>query len=583
VKPEPSHARPDTDAIEAEHPLRSALRPSAGRLVVAAIAFAIKDSPLWVLPLVTAAVVDALVAGRPPSALITPAIIGAATIAVNVAANGIFVRMFSSAIRSMGARLREALAIRLQLLSFGYHARGSASIVQTKIVRDVENLELMFQQAFGPVLNAVVILIGAGTATALRVPQFLPVLALTLPLAAGLILWLRSRTANSNETFRMDVESMSATVGEMSSLQEVTRAHGLERVSLRRVVDAAHRVEQAGVRLDRLNGRFGALSWSSYQLITLGSLFGAAAATMTGTLAISVGEVVLLSSYFALLTGAITSAFQTAPLITRGLASRRSIAGVLTDPDVEQNEGREMVDALTGGIDFDGVSFDYGDQRVLTDITLKIAPGETVAFVGASGSGKSTLTRLVLGFLRPTEGRVLLDGRDITTLDMRTVRRFVSVVPQESVLFRGSIRDNILYGTSDPDDERLAAALRAANAGFVFALADGWDTTVGERGAQLSGGQRQRLAIARALIRDPRLLILDEATAALDPDSEAEVRTALERLRAGRTTLIVAHRLSTVRTADRIVVLGNGRILEMGTHDQLVAAGGRYAEMSATL
>jgi ATP-binding cassette subfamily B protein len=204
----------------------------------------------------------------------------------------------------------------------------------------------------------------------------------------------------------MDVESMSATVGEMSSLQEVTRAHGLERVSLRRVVDAAHRVEQAGVRLDRLNGRFGALSWSSYQLITLGSLFGAAAATMTGTLAISVGEVVLLSSYFALLTGAITSAFQTAPLITRGLASRRSIAGVLTDPDVEQNEGREMVDALTGRIDFDGVSFDYGDQRVLTDITLKIAPGETVAFVGASGSGKSTLTRLVLGFLRPTRSDV---------------------------------------------------------------------------------------------------------------------------------------------------------------------------------
>ncbi|MBP2459067.1 ATP-binding cassette subfamily B protein [Clavibacter michiganensis] len=583
MNPEPSHADPETDAIEAEHPLRSALRPSTGRLVIAAIAFAIKDSPLWILPLVTAAVVDALVEGRPPSALIAPAIIGAATIAVNVAANGIFVRMFSSAIRSMGARLREALAIRLQLLSFGYRARGSASIVQTKIVRDVENLELMFQQAFGPVLNAVVILIGAGTATALRVPQFLPVLALTLPLAAGLILWLRSRTANSNETFRVDVESMSATVGEMSSLQEVTRAHGLERVSLRRVVDAAHRVEQAGVRLDRLNGRFGALSWSSYQLITLGSLFGAAAATMTGTLAISVGEVVLLSSYFALLTGAITSAFQTAPLITRGLASRRSIAGVLTDPDVEQNEGRTMVDALMGGIDFDGVSFDHGDQRVLTDITLEIAPGETVAFVGASGSGKSTLTRLVLGFLRPTEGRVLLDGRDITTLDMRTVRRFVSVVPQESVLFRGSIRDNILYGTSDPDDERLTAALRAANAGFVFALPDGWDTTVGERGAQLSGGQRQRLAIARALIRDPRLLILDEATAALDPHSEAEVRTALERLREGRTTLIVAHRLSTVRTADRIVVLDAGRVVESRTHDELMAAGGRYAEMNATL
>ncbi|NQX05982.1 ABC transporter ATP-binding protein [Rathayibacter sp. VKM Ac-2856] len=568
--------------IDAEHPLRSALRPSRGRLVVAALAFAVKDSPLWILPLVTAAVVDALVAGDPPEALLAPAAAGAATIAINIAANGVFVRFFSSSVRSMGARLREALAVRLQLLSFGYHSRGSASVVQTKIVRDVENLELMLQQAFGPLLNAVVILVGAGVATAVRVPQFLPVLALTLPLAAGLILWLRSRTAASNETFRLDVETMSSAVGEMSALLEVTRAHGLEQVSVRRVVDAAHRVERAGTRLDRLNGRFGALSWSSYQAITLGSLFAAAAASATGALPITVGEVVLLSTYFALLTGAITGAFQTAPLITRGLASQRSIAGVLTDPDVEWNEGGAVVDALEGSLAFEGVSFSYGERPVLSDVSLGIAAGETVAFVGASGSGKSTLTRLALGFLRPSAGRVLLDGRDIATLDMRTVRRFVSVVPQESVLFRGSIRDNILYGAEEPDDERLEAALRAANAGFVLELPDGWDTTVGERGAQLSGGQRQRLAIARALIRDPRLLILDEATAALDPRAEAEVRGALERLRAGRTTLIVAHRLSTVRSADRIVVLDGGRVLEQGTHEQLLAAGGRYARMTAT-
>nr|WP_216848636.1 MULTISPECIES: ABC transporter ATP-binding protein [unclassified Rathayibacter] len=551
-------------------------------MVVAALAFAVKDSPLWILPLVTAAVVDALVAGDPPEALLAPAAAGAATIAINIAANGVFVRFFSSSVRSMGARLREALAVRLQLLSFGYHSRGSASVVQTKIVRDVENLELMLQQAFGPLLNAVVILVGAGVATAVRVPQFLPVLALTLPLAAGLILWLRSRTAASNETFRLDVETMSSAVGEMSALLEVTRAHGLEQVSVRRVVDAAHRVERAGTRLDRLNGRFGALSWSSYQAITLGSLFAAAAASATGALPITVGEVVLLSTYFALLTGAITGAFQTAPLITRGLASQRSIAGVLTDPDVEWNEGGAVVDALEGSLAFEGVSFSYGERPVLSDVSLGIAAGETVAFVGASGSGKSTLTRLALGFLRPSAGRVLLDGRDIATLDMRTVRRFVSVVPQESVLFRGSIRDNILYGAEEPDDERLEAALRAANAGFVLELPDGWDTTVGERGAQLSGGQRQRLAIARALIRDPRLLILDEATAALDPRAEAEVRGALERLRAGRTTLIVAHRLSTVRSADRIVVLDGGRVLEQGTHEQLLAAGGRYARMTAT-
>jgi ATP-binding cassette subfamily B protein len=569
--------------IAPERLLRSALRPSAARILIAALAFVVKDSPLWILPLVTAAVVDALVDGSTPQALIVPAAVGAATIVANVAANAVYVRLYSSAVRSMGARLREALAVRLQLMSFEYHARGSSSVVQTKVVRDVENLELMLQQAFGPVLNAVAILIGAGIATAVRVPQFLPVFALTIPLAAALILWLRRRTAASNESFRRDVETMSSTVGEMSSLLEITRAHGLERVSVSRVVDAARRVETAGVALDRLNGRFGALSWSSYQLITLGSLFGAALVAMVGILPITVGEVVLLSSYFALLTGSITGAFQTAPLVTRGLESRRSIAEILTEPDIEDNEGKIIVEAVTGRIDLDSVTFRYSDHDVLDDFTLHIEPGETVAFVGPSGSGKSTLTRLVLGFLRPTTGRVLLDGRDIAALDMRTARRFISVVPQEPVLFRGSVKDNVLYGSPDTSDSRLTEALHAANAAFVFDLARGWDTPVGDRGAQLSGGQRQRLAIARALIRDPRLLILDEATAALDPKTEVQVRDALERLREGRTTLIVAHRLSTIRGADRIVVLRDGRLVEQGSHDKLMSSDGEYARMvSAT-
>lgn len=574
----------------AQHPKpgRSVLRLLArrpGRMTLAILAFACKEIPLWFLPVVTARIIDLVATGGDVSTVLIWFVVAAVLLIQNYPMHIAYTRNFMTVVRDTGADLRNALAARLQSLSIGYHTRVSSSIVQTKVVRDVENVELMLQQVTHPLLSATMVLIGAVAMTAIAVPQFLPVYALAVPIALGLRWALSRRSRARNEVFRREVEGFAARVGEMASLIPVTRAHGLERTAVSRVQAGADGVRRAGLHLDMLNGHVASISWVAMQLLGLGCLVAAAIFALTGILPITPGEVVLLSTYFTLLTQGLTSLLMLIPVGARGMESMRSISEVLQEPDLEQNEGKRSVATVDGHLELQHVShrYDGADRDAVHDVSLDIRPGETVAFVGSSGSGKSTMLNLVLGFVRPTAGRLLLDGDDMQDLDLRTVRRAVSVVPQESVLFEGSIRENIAYGLDDVSDERLRAALRDANAAeFVDRLPDGWDSVVGERGARLSGGQRQRLAIARALVRDPRILLLDEATSALDPESEELVKEALNRLMRGRTTLVVAHRLSTIRQADRIVVLEHGEVVEIGSHDDLVAAGGRYAHLHAT-
>lgn len=544
--------------------------------------FFIKHSPVWILPIVTSNIIN--IATNPDENVVRDISLNVAFMCVmiiqNVFSNYVHVYLYSKTIRNMECNLRSSLVRKLQQLSISYHNAMQSGRLQSKIMRDVEQIETLSRQIFISVLS---IIMNIAVALGIVVSKSLTVFVffmLTVPVAVIIMVVFKNKIKLHNRQFRKDMEETSVRVMEMVELIPVTRAHALESTETMRMQEQLENVAKSGLKLDIIQSYFSSISWVAFQVFQVLCL------GFTGYLAaqgeITVGEVVMYQTYFSSIVAQVSSIITLLPTIAKGLESVDSVGDILLSHDIEDNDRKRKIKEVHGNITFDDVTFHYPDSEepVLSHFNLSIKEGETIAFVGGSGAGKTTVLNLVIGFIKTTGGRILIDGQDMNELNLKSFRQHIAVVPQTSILFTGTIRDNITYGKDDISEEELQKVIDAANLReFIDSLPDGLDSKITEHGSNLSGGQRQRISIARAFVRDPSILILDEATSALDSISEKQIQTAINNLVKDRTTLIVAHRLSTIRDADKIAVIGHGGLEEFGTYEELMAKKGKFYEL----
>ena len=567
------------------HPMQILLGLYKGnyhKFFLAVIFFFIKHAPVWVLPIVTANIINDITSGSPETYqnIIIQAMIMIVLVALNIPMNYMYTRYKSLATRYAETGLRRALVRKLQQLSISYHKETQSGRLQSKIMRDVEAVETLSTQMFLSILN---IALNIAIALIVTINKSLVVFIfflLTTPIAAATMVFFRNVMKKRNNEFRKEMEETSARVMEMVELIPVTRAHALEEEEVQKMSGQLFAVAEKGYRLDVIQSLFGSVGWAIFQIFQVVCLGFTGFLAIKGT--VMPGDITLYQSYFATIVSQVSSLMSLIPTIAKGIESVNSIGEVLLEDDIEQNEGKEIIKDIYGEFDFKDVTFRYNniDRPVLHNLNLHVDKGETIALVGESGAGKSTILNLVIGFNQVNSGEVLIDGHNMKDIDLRSYRKYLAVVPQTSILFSGTIRDNITYGVDNVGEATLDEIVKAANlTDLINSLPDGLDTMVGEHGGKLSGGQRQRISIARALIRNPKVIVLDEATSALDSISEKLIQEALNNLTKDRTTFIVAHRLSTIKDADKIAVIADGHCVEYGTYDELMNLKGEFYQM----